>query len=53
MKLEKHLLTIEQQWTDQASGQTLPTFVTEELHKHLDCGILGRGFSPRETRDGQ
>ena len=36
------LLTFEQQWTDEASGRTLPRFVTEELHKYLACGILGR-----------
>jgi hypothetical protein len=38
-------LTFEQQWTDEASGRTLPRFVTEELHKFLDCGILARGFA--------
>jgi len=38
-------LTFEQQWTDAASGRTLPKFVTEELHKYLDCGILARGFA--------
>jgi hypothetical protein len=43
--LQKHLLTFEQQWTEQASGRTLPKFVTEELHKYLDCGILARGFA--------
>ena len=43
--LQQHLLTFEQQWTDAASGRTLPKFVTEELHKYLDCGILGRGFA--------
>jgi len=43
--LQRHLLTFEQQWTDQASGRTLPTFVTEELHKYLDRGILARGFA--------
>jgi hypothetical protein len=26
--LWRHLLTFEQQWTDQASGRTLPKFVT-------------------------
>jgi len=31
--LQQHLLTFEQQWTDAASGRTLPKFVTEELHK--------------------
>jgi len=25
--------------------RTLPKFVTEELHKYLDCGILARGFA--------
>jgi hypothetical protein len=43
--LQRHLLTFEQQWTDEASGRTLPRFVTEELHKFLDCGILARGFA--------
>jgi len=42
--MQEHLLTFEQQWTDEASGRTLPAFVTEELHKYLECGILGRGF---------
>jgi hypothetical protein len=41
--LQQHLLTFEQRWTDEASGQVLPRFVTEELHRYLDCGILGRG----------
>jgi hypothetical protein len=40
--MQEHLLTFEQQWSDQASGRTLPKFVTEELHKYMDCGILGR-----------
>jgi acyl carrier protein phosphodiesterase len=31
--LQKHLLTFEQQWSDQASGRTLPKFVTEELQQ--------------------
>jgi hypothetical protein len=43
--LQQHLLTFEQEWTDQANGRTLPKFVTEELHKYMDCGILGRGFA--------
>jgi hypothetical protein len=42
--LQRRLLTSEQQWTDEA-GRTLPRFVTEELHKFLDCGILARGFA--------
>ena len=33
---QKHLLTFEQQWTDQASGGTLPKFVTDELHSALN-----------------
>jgi len=41
--LQQHLLAFEQQWTDAASGRTLPKFVTEELHKYLHCGILARG----------
>jgi hypothetical protein len=43
--LQRHLLTFEQEWTDKSDGRTLPTFVTEELHKFLDCGILARGFA--------
>ena len=43
--LQQHLLTFEQEWTDQASGRTLPKFVTDELHGFMDCGILGRGFA--------
>jgi hypothetical protein len=43
--LQRHLLTFEQQWTDEAAGRTLPAFVIEELHKFLDCGILARGFA--------
>jgi hypothetical protein len=43
--LQRHLLTFEQQWTDEASGRTLPRFVIEELHRFLDCGILARGFA--------
>ena len=41
--MQKHLLTFAQQWTDEASGRTLPKFVTEELHGYMNCGILGRG----------
>ena len=43
--LQEHLLTFEQEWTDQASGRTLPRFVTDELHGFMACGILGRGFA--------
>jgi hypothetical protein len=43
--LREHLLTFEQEWTDKSDGRTLPAFVTEELHKFLDCGILARGFA--------
>jgi hypothetical protein len=43
--LQQHLLTFEQQWTDAASGRTLPKFVTDELHAYMSCGILGRGFA--------
>ena len=43
--LQRHLLTFEQQWTDEASGRTLPRFVIEELHEFLDCGILAQGFA--------
>jgi hypothetical protein len=30
--LQNHLLTFEQEWTDQSEGRTLPSFVTGELH---------------------
>jgi hypothetical protein len=43
--LQQHLLTFEQEWTDQADGRTLPSFVTGELHDLLGCGILARGFA--------
>ena len=43
--LQRHLLTFEQLWTDKSDGRTLPRFVTEELHRFLDCGILARGFA--------
>jgi hypothetical protein len=43
--MQPHLLTFEQQWTDQASGRTLPKFVTDELHGFMSSGILGRGFA--------
>src|SRR5450759_1266141 len=43
--MQQHLLTFEQQWTDEASGRTLPKFVTDELHGYMNCGILGRGFA--------
>jgi hypothetical protein len=43
--MQDHLLTFEQEWTDEASGRTLPKFVTEELHGFMSCGILGRGFA--------
>ena len=43
--MQEYLLTFEQQWTDQASGRTLPKFVTAELHGFMSCGILGRGFA--------
>jgi hypothetical protein len=42
---QRHLLTFEQEWTDGASGRTLPKFVLEELHRYMACGILGRGFA--------
>jgi hypothetical protein len=29
--IQENLLTFEQQWTDEASGRTLPKFVTDEL----------------------
>jgi hypothetical protein len=43
--MQEHLLTFEQQWTDQASGRALPKFVTGELHGFMDGGILARGFA--------
>jgi hypothetical protein len=43
--LQQILLTFEQEWTDKSDGRTLPSFVTDELHDFLDCGILGRGFA--------
>ena len=43
--LQEHLLTFEQEWTDKSDGRTLPSFVTDELHDFLGCGILARGFA--------
>ena len=43
--IQQHLLTFEQEWTDKSDGRTLPSFVTEELHDFLGCGILARGFA--------
>ena len=43
--IQQHLLTFEKQWTDQADGRTLPSFVTGELHDFLGCGILARGLA--------
>ena len=43
--MQEHLLTFEQEWTDEANGRTLPRFVREELHGFMSCGILGRGFA--------
>jgi len=43
--MQEHLLTFEEQWTDEASGRTLPEFVLEELRGFLACGILARGFA--------
>jgi hypothetical protein len=34
-----------QQWTDKSDGRTLPSFVTDELHAFLGCGILARGLA--------
>jgi hypothetical protein len=48
--MQEHLLTFEQEWTDAASGRTLPKFVTGELHGFMlhipddlgsDSGALG------------
>jgi hypothetical protein len=38
--LQKHLLTFEQQWTDEANGRTLPKFVLDELHRFLLGQVL-------------
>jgi hypothetical protein len=43
--LQQHLLTFEQEWTDKSDGRALPSFVTEELHGFMDCGILARGLA--------
>jgi len=43
--LQRHLLTFERQWTDEASGRTLPKFVLDELHGYMSCGILAKGFA--------
>jgi hypothetical protein len=43
--VQQHLLTFEQQWTDKSDGHTLPSFVTDELHDFLGCGILARGLA--------
>ena len=43
--MQEHLLTFEQQWSDETSGRTLPKFVTEELHKYMDCGQVVRIFA--------
>ena len=43
--LQQHLLTFEQEWTDKSDGRTLPSFVTDELHDFLGCGVLARGFA--------
>jgi hypothetical protein len=43
--LQQHLLTFEQEWTDKSDGHTLPSFVTDELHDFMGCGVLARGFA--------
>ncbi|HEX7500897.1 MAG TPA: hypothetical protein VF524_11430 [Polyangia bacterium] len=43
--LQQHLLTFGQEWTNKSDGRTLPSFVTDELHNFLDCGVLARGFA--------
>jgi hypothetical protein len=45
--LQQHLLTFEQQWTDAASGRTLPKFVTEELHLVRYFGVLSSHAASR------
>ena len=44
--MQEHLLTFEQQWTDPASGRTLPKFVTDELHGFMSCGGFPHGDTP-------
>jgi hypothetical protein len=44
-------LTFEPQWTDQADGRTLPSFVTDELHDFLDCGADCPACSIRRHQD--
>ncbi len=51
--MQRHLLTFEQEWTDEASGRTLPKFVTDELHGFMSCGILGRGFAHLLCKTGR
>jgi len=36
-----------QRFAAKLSGRTLPKFVTDELHKYLDCGILAIHTTPR------
>ena len=43
--LQRHLLSFEQLWTDKSDGRTLPSFVTDELHK-----LRGGQKYPRNTR---
>jgi hypothetical protein len=40
--MQRHLLTFEQQWTDEASGRTLPKFVTDELHVPVNRESFGK-----------
>jgi hypothetical protein len=49
--LQQNLLTFEQQWTDEASGRTLPKFVLDELHGFMPCGILAKGFAHLACQD--
>jgi hypothetical protein len=41
--MQEHLLTFEQQWTDEASGRTLPKFVTDEPRFQPAERHAGRG----------
>jgi hypothetical protein len=50
---QQHLLTFEQQRTDQSDGRTLPSFVTDELHDFLDYGGDQRANSLRSTSLGR
>jgi hypothetical protein len=49
--MQEYMLTFEQQWTDQASGRSLPKFVTDELPRYLtDPAPLDRTHQERGHR---